>query len=380
MSNIYDSIIAEEKKRNILHVDDIVPFYTISVGCHVFNIVNQDKRLYTESGAVASTRLHTLFLAFPGFGKTFFQKQFLDSELYSIIKGTSIQCKFEGDMTNAGFIGQIKHLEDSSEPLVIKGLCEERNSSIIGIDEFSSVTNAFAQTHNVGFDTNLLKALDTGDVELRRGPGSRSYHTNLTLWAGVQPARFDIGSGFFRRFIFLVYLPTLADIAAHKNTEIDNVVIDQDSLSVLRQKINERVMEIYNDLRSVRFSSDFKSQIKDIALFHTDQQLFKRMSIGYWLLKSDVLERNLVIEMDDELLRLIKLQNQYRRKARTITTYEVVWNLIKNEDTVRYNNVLDVCLEFGIQNADIVRAIGLLSQHRRISRQKDIITVNRVDA
>ena len=329
-----------------------------------------------EGGRISNTRLHLLMVAFPGFCKTFFQEQFLDDESYSYVKGSNIKCSFEGDVTNAGFVGQIKSIEGQQDPVMIKGLCEEKSSYIIGIDEFSSITNAFKQTYNTGFDTNLLKVLDTGKVPLRRGPGSRTYQTHLTLWAGVQPARYDLGAGFTRRLLFMILLPTIADIeilnVARK--EMKGVRISGIHMKTLRMAINQRQRDIYENLKKVYFHYSFEAELNKMRLLHYDRDLFERLGIGYWLMKSDVIRDQLQITMVPELKILIQKADQWKREVRTISILKVLKNLVSSEEKVNESYVFNIMLSFGYEEQQINSCLRTMYVSNSIKKEgKDLV-------
>jgi len=342
--------------------------------------MNQNKKIYVEGGRIANTRLHLLMVAFPGFCKTFFQEQFLDDESYSYIKGSKIECDFEGDVTNAGFVGQIKSIETQKEPIMIPGLCEEKSSYIIGIDEFSSVTNAFKQNFNVGFDTNLLKVLDTGKISLRRGPGSRTYKTDLTLWAGVQPARYDLGAGFTRRLLFMILLPTIKDIDLLNDSreQMKGITISPIQMKTMKMAINQRQKDIYHNLRKIYFHHGFKAELNRMRLLHYDKDLFERLAIGYWIMKSDIIRDQLQITMTNELKILIQKADQWKKDVRTISILKVLKNLISSEEKVNESYVFNIMLSFGYEEKQIMACLRSLYFNKYIKKEgKDLVILKK---
>ena len=380
MLSVYDLILKEGNDRKIAFVNRFFPYYISSVGCHIFNLMNQNKKILVEGGRVANTRLHLLMVAFPGFCKTFFQEQFLDDESYSYIKGTKIKCDFEGDVTNAGFVGQIKSFEGQKEPVMIKGLCEEKSDYIIGIDEFSSITNAFKQNYNTGFDTNLLKVLDTGKVPLRRGPGARTYKTDLTLWAGVQPARYDLGAGFTRRLLFMVLLPTIKDIDTlnEAREQMRGARVSNIHMKAMRLAINQRQKDIYHNLRNIYFHHDFKAELRRMRLLHYDKDLFERLAIGYWIMKSDVIRDQLQITMTGELKALIQRADQWKRDVRTISLIKVMKHMIENEEKVNESYLFNILLSLGFEEKSIMACLRSLYFEKFIKKEgKDLIILKK---
>jgi len=340
--------------------------------------MNQSKKIYVEGGSVPNTRLHTLFVTFPGFGKSFFLRQFLENEFYSLVKGSQIASTFEGNITEAGFTGSVKMIEGEKEPIFSKGLCQQESNSIVGIEEFSSITNAFQQTHNVGLDTSILLALDSGNVVKRLGPGKIGYHTNITLWAGVQPARFDLGSGFARRFIFMTFYPTLSDIQRYREArrKMKGISISKSQIKSLHMGLNQRLGEIHHNLRKIYFSQDFYAELNKLDIMHYEDELYERLALGYWLMRSERVGDQLHIRMDAELRRIIHLEDEYRRTLNQYSPSRVIWNLIRNEEKVKETKVYNVCIAFGIDvitiNA-VLRTLYVTKKIKKVGKDLEIL-------
>ena len=157
MTDVYEAILNELEARNVAYARKFPPYYISSLGCHIFNIMNQQKGIYTEAGLKVNTRQHIILVTVPGFRKSFWLRQFLENEL-SLVKGTKIGCTFESQMSEAGFVGTAKF---NSEGVAQEspGLCRNESNSIVGIEEFSAISAAVSQNYNAGLDTALLTAL-----------------------------------------------------------------------------------------------------------------------------------------------------------------------------------------------------------------------------
>ena len=75
---LYNEILKELEARNTAQWNKFPPYFIISAACHMFNVVNQTKKIYLESGFANNTRLHISMIAPQGFSKSFWLKQFLD--------------------------------------------------------------------------------------------------------------------------------------------------------------------------------------------------------------------------------------------------------------------------------------------------------------
>ena len=107
MVDLYEAIIGELEARKVAYARKYPPYYVSSLGCHMFNLMNQEKGIYTEAGLKVNTRQHIILVTVPGFGKSFWLRQFLENEL-SLIYGTKIPCTFESTMSESGFVGTAK--------------------------------------------------------------------------------------------------------------------------------------------------------------------------------------------------------------------------------------------------------------------------------
>ena len=370
MPNIYQMILDEVKRRNIIYYDRYFPFYISSLGCHIFNQLNEEREIYTEGGVIPNTRLHILMVAFPGFGKSFFLKQQLYDKRYSLYKDSGIKCGFKsGKMTEAGFIGSVD-TDENGAPVMQYGLChpDRDGKSILGIEEFSAVTNSFKSDYNVGLDTAMLTALDSGDVGKDLKGGSLGYHTQLTLWAGVQPARYDLSSGFSRRFIFMAFYPTLRDIQYFriKRRETKGIKTNITALKNIRMAIRQRKEDIREKLKSVTISQDFYAYINNFDQMHYDDELCERLGIGYWLMRSEHIQDQLIVKIDPELKRLLSLLKGYEHTVRNTSPTTIIWNLIKDESNLQKATILNYAGRLGLQNTEIQGGLSTLSRKKYI--------------
>ena len=368
MADIYNLILEEGYARNTYYIEKYYPFFISSIGCHAFNIMNQKKKIYTEAGEAINTRLHILYVTFPGFGKSFFLKQFLKSPEYSFVNGTKFTTTFEGSQTEAGFVGTAK-FDESGKPCISEGLCKEHDKSIIGVEEFSSMTNSFKQDYNSGLDTAMLLALDSGDVVKRLGAGRVGYHTDMTLWAGVQPARYDIGGGFSRRLLFMTFYPSIADITRYRKNRVDaqNVIVSRSKMNALRMAIDNRIEEV-NNLKSIHFSNDYRAEISKLDNFHYEDSLYDRLAIGYWIMRKETIRDQLFITMDAELRRIIHLEDQYRRDVNNYSISKVIWNLIKDEEKINNSRLYNICMRLGFEELQINEAMRALYMNKKIKK------------
>jgi len=370
--DLYNAILEECQRRKIAHAPEFVPYYISSIGTHMFNLINQTKSVYTEGGIPSNTRQHVLFVTIPGFGKSFLLRQFLESENFSILKGSVIQCGFEGSTTEAGLVGTIKPGVQGGESVKNLGLFFQHANSIIGMEEFSAITNASLQDHNANLDTALLTGLDSGMVHKRLGGGEISYRTNMTLWAGVQPARYNLSSGLGRRFIFLVFTPTWQDIIDFRRSrrEAKGVIVDFVKLKALRNAINIRQEEL-KYLTGVHFTSDFYKELDRLNIIHYEEPLYERLAMGYWFMKLSQVRGNIDIGVDVELSRLIKQEHNFRKRVKEGTTIDQVWAIVKDhKEGIKLDKLLELLIEFSMDYQTATSAVNSIVHGYRWAKEE----------
>ena len=366
MPDLYREIIEELERRGVAYVKDFAPFYISSLATHHLNLVNAKKGFYTEAGVPINLRQHILFVTIPGFGKSFLLRQFLENEAYSIVKGTNVQCSFESYMIEAGMVGSVGK-DQQGNIHKTDGLLKTDANSIIGIEEFSAITNAVQQQHNVGLDAALLTALDSGMVRKRLANGKIEYQTNVSMWAGVQPARFNLSSGLGRRFLFIYYVPTLADVKEFKKRrrETKNKKLNVPVLREIHKMMDVRFSEMDNNVTGISYTGDFYGFMDALNVIHYEEAIYERLALGYWLMKSEHLTGTIYVGLDDELKRIMKLQHTHRKNVKQGTQLNQVWVLIKESKRINEKKLLELLLDFSLDwdtSRDMIRTLIVLKK------------------
>ena len=160
----------ELRFRQCAQVDRFPRHYIVSIGAHVFNLMNQEKKIYWRGALVPNTRLHIMFVSPPGFSGTFWLEQFI-RESTALIRDCNIDTAFEGSMTEAGFVGTVKFVDGS--PQITAGAAQMFNKSILGIEEFSAITTMMSQQHSRLLDSAMLgDSTACSSINIKPGGGS----------------------------------------------------------------------------------------------------------------------------------------------------------------------------------------------------------------
>lgn len=324
---IMEAVMDELHSRNAYKCEVYAPYYVCSYATHGFNLMNQRKQVYWESKRLPNMRLHMLFVAPPGYMKTYYISV-MGGDRYSVFGGGGIHIGFEQSMTEAGFIGTITNVNGVNCPT--EGAALTFQNGMLLIDEFSAITNALKVQYNSQLDSQLLAALDHGRVFKRLGGGKIEYQTNLTLWAGVQPARYDLTSGLGRRMCFLLFLPTRYDneqlMEIMQRTR--NIRPNEVEMNKLWGKIESwvKAMDVIEELE---YDDSVFNIYKKMGLFSYESSYFDRLLLG-WTLSTYGPDKKVVVSAkDSEVQKLLMREKVWRDEIGQGVDYVQLVKLIK---------------------------------------------------
>ena len=324
---VMEAVMEELKARSVYLYETYAPYYVCSFMTHAFNQMNQRREIYWDSKRVPNMRLHILFVAPAGFMKSFYMGT-MGGERFSIFRNCGIPIGFEQSMTEAAFVGTIRDIDGVGHPTL--GAAADYKDGLLLIDEFSALTNAMKVQYNSQMDAQLLAALDHGHVVKRLGTGRIEYTTNLTLWAGVQPAKYDLSSGLGRRMCFLLFLPTKLDNVAlmrtmHKTRNIRPDVREMDNLwGLIKNSVSN--MEC---IETIDFGDSVLKLYEELNLFSYESSYFDRLLLG-WHLATYGPEPHMMIEAQDkELIQLVNREKKWRDEIAAGVDHAQMMKIIK---------------------------------------------------
>lgn len=380
------------RDRKVEFVERFMPYYISSVGCHFFNLMNQEKRVYYEFGDLPNLRMNIITCAPPGFSKSFIGRQ-LTHEVFglfhNIINGEGellLKTGFEGYMTEAGWVGSLEtnpelakwQMQVASgapagpkpEPIKLMGMAELYKKGIVTIDEFAAINAAISQSHSASLDSAILSSLDHGVVRKRLKAGLLEYTTFLTAWLGTQPARFDLSSGLGRRLFFILWIPSKKEqkmlVKAHwrgKNVSTPPSVLED------YKEVTARTVQKVNDIRSVNFASCCEDTFDALNRPHYEITLFERMAIGWYIMKG-MFDRELNIEMNEDLQGLILEGCRWRDRLMTESEGDQVIQVLADNGGRMKEDTLKVALRrFGITYAHAEELLGNLERGKMVRRE-----------
>jgi len=350
-------------QRNIGFVNMMLPFYVSASCCHALNLENKKREFYFEHGQPADLRLHVFLAAPPGYMKTFILKRFLDRR-NSIFGDSAIKTAFMGQATEAGFVGTINMID--GEPVQSPGMAYDFQDHILGIDEFSALTNTMMAEHSKNLDNALLTALDSGYLIKRLAAGEIRYETHLTLFGGSQPARFNLSSGLGRRFLFIFFVPTTKqqrDMRMFRRAG-KGTIGDKD----LDSRVFHRTSKLVTDMqgiKSIEYHDSIYRELDEIDVPHYEEPLFEKLALGYNLATKKV-EKSFVVTMTPTIKEMWKLEKEWRHKIKSGAQDAQVIQFIEETPGISEADLKEKMLDFGMTFSDTAIAIESLRKQHRI--------------
>ena len=351
--NIFDEILDFTNKSHFVDIEDKIDVFICSIGAHLFNTMNKCSRcdfdpadpaldpdedftipncplrhnnvpFYTPMMQLPDTRIHILLRGAKGSGKSILILLFL-------AEGTGFIHNPNADLgqgmntmlgpnsvTEAGMFGSVDEFGDITGRPLARELC----GGFLGFEEFSSMSDASKKDHSLDMKNQLLTSLDNGRVNKAMRSGWVRYNTRYTLWAGTQPARFELDSGLDRRFFII-------DIEMDKEKELEfkkaqqlqanmtpaqRIELAEKSI-VIKNWFTERMtLATNNPPTGVMFDDKVGDWLErpDVRSFEAD--LFRRICIGYHMMQPNYVGGvPLIITLDKKLESILNLSLAMRR-------------------------------------------------------------------
>lgn len=359
---ILDAIMSECRSREMYLADTYAPFFVSSYACHRFNVMNQRREIYWESKRIPNIRSHLLFVAPPGFMKTYYLTNFGGLE-NSIFGDTGTDLCFKETMSEASFIGSFSPATRSGGGNRIEGVAQTHADGVVIVDEFTAVLNALKAQYNGQFEPQLLAALDHGNIQKDLASGSLDYKTHLTLWSGIQPTRFDMTAGLGRRFNYLLYIPTEQDnaILRQAKRKARNMKINSLELKRLHNKIRD-FNDGINMISSIEFSSEIDDYYDEKKLFNFETGIFDKIALGYYLAANGP-DKHMCVEMDSTMRRLFDEQREWRTSLQQGVDFVMINNIItKWGGVIHQSDLAEECMMYGWNAADVGRLVRSMKE------------------
>lgn len=363
------------KEREILYVERFIPYFIASFGCHAFNLMNQDRKIYKTHGRVPDTRLQILFTAPPGFSKSLYLKQLL-KEGYGLfhLPKSGIPTRFAGSVTEAGWTGS----SDQKSGGIAMGLADRYKNGIVGMEEFKALSAIMEQKHSGHLEQALAMSLFEGDVEKDLKATTISYHTDITVWAGNQIMNFDLTGGLFRRFFQVYWAPSLWETRELEEAvwEGDNVGLNRPRLMSYRAEVMTMIGNLDN-VKSIRFDDSVKDALWGVP--HFEKSLYKCLALGWTIMSDSDVPSDLVVCADDPMIDRFEYAMNWRRQLLADPSGFQVEGLIRDlggdAEPVKWGKIRELNLRFSVGFGETDEIIRRLMRQGRVTYDRNEKTV-----
>ena len=338
--------------NHLVDVADKVPIFLSSIGAHMFNAVNKcsmcdfdplgasdgdfvivdcplrhtDYPIYTPASRLADTRINILMRGSKGSGKNVLIDLFCAENtglLWNPKADNGIGFRTmigPNSVTEAGMFGSVNDDGD----IMGRPMAREMCGGFLAFEEFSSVSDANKKEHSIDMKNQLLTSLDSGRVRKGMRAGWVSYNTRYTCWAGTQPARFELESGLDRRFFIIdIHMDKekerLYKEAQNKQASItpeERLAINQKGIELREWFIERQKLVFGKKPKGIVFSKEFDQWVMQESVRSYESDLFRRLAIGYTMMKGEWVDKDLLmVNMDDRLRGILETSLKMRRNV-----------------------------------------------------------------
>lgn len=359
--DLYRETLDIFRERKFIKGDLILPTYICSIGAHMFNFTNKHKQLYWSGGDVPDMRLHIFMVTLPGFGKTYTINQFVGKH-GGILTGSEIHTGKVASLTSSGLVGSIKSTQDG-QTVVTKGVLQKKSDFILGCDEFSNIVTSSKTSHSGNLINDLLTAFDTGEMNKDQSGGGIEYDTFATMWAATQPGRFELSAGLPRRFAFVIFMPSVADVYAFRKNrqEAQNINVDKDRVAAYKLAIKKRFIEIKENLKTVSFSKEYYKWVNTYFATHYEDMLTERIVLGYWMMKLESIPEHVELTLNDEVKAIVVQQREARLTVSRGVDRIRIGEVLKSIKEITVANLTQLLMTFGMPEKYISDGLLALS-------------------
>jgi hypothetical protein len=186
------------------------------------------------------------------------------------------------------------------------------------------MSDAGRKDHSIDMKNQMLTSLDSGLVNKAMRSGWVRYKTRMTMWAGTQPARFELESGLDRRFFIIDIEMTPEKELLYKKAQNaqaslspeERVELAEEAIA-LRQWFIERQQKVMRKRpMGVVFGEDFEQWTLQESVRSFESDLFRRLAIGYAMMNGEWEDKELlIVDLDERLRSILESSLKMRRNV-----------------------------------------------------------------
>jgi hypothetical protein len=396
----------------VVNHSKIMPLYFASLGAHILNMLNTgcavDANSYCEHyGNLAlgcgrygreskspyfltkfnmhqDLRAHIMYVAPSGYSKNFFMDMFMDKK-YGFLEGTALPYRKPKSLTEPAYTGTLGMKRE-----IIYGMGKQYCSGILGITEFSSITNMEKTEHSSNLLNYLLEGLETGEIDKFLGQGNIHYYTYHTLWAATQPGyRFDMNSGMGRRLNFHLFIPTKEEEQQYQNAQEKGYLVHPND-TVITQ-VRGYIYKLWHtvSVTGVKFSQEYNDwKTHHAVVRHTDYNLYDNIAMGYNFVVNYIPQYSgaigqLTVKLDSRLKAMLEDLAQSRKMlmSESLVEWEMFLHELGHEPVSMYTIIRKVqekqLLSWGEAMSRMKMALdeGIFGQFKIRGKQGEYFTI-----
>jgi len=186
------------------------------------------------------------------------------------------------------------------------------------------MSDAQKKDHSVDMKNQMLTSTDNGRVMKAMKSGWVQYNTRYTLWAGTQPARFELESGLDRRFFIIDIEMSPGKELEYKKaqrkqaqmTNTDRADLAGMNIEIAQWFLNRQLEVMLSPPTGIIFGDKIEEWLERPEVRSFESDLFRRLCIGYTMMREEwVGDDVLDVEMTPELAMLLESSLTQRRNV-----------------------------------------------------------------
>ena len=205
---IYEDIIRGTTDQGLIVVDGIMERMSASIGGHILNLANLDKRFFLKNRSPMNFRTHVVYIAPSGWTKSTYFRLMLRQKYGMLWNRDQIfPIDVHTSFSIASWLGTI-HSDKENGPQATEGVFQRYKRGIVGADDYQALKLLFDGEGIQEDERALMTALDTDEAIKNLSLGQiRIPNVGITCWFGMRPTTMNLTSGLARRFTFGRFFP-----------------------------------------------------------------------------------------------------------------------------------------------------------------------------
>ena len=331
---IYNEFVRHITDTGLMVVENVMERMATSVGGHLMNLANLDRRFFVKNRLPNNFRCHLVYVAPSGYTKsTYFQYMLRESYGLLFNKDIVFPVDVHSSFSVASWLGTMKENKETGEWTATSGIMEKYKRGLIGADDYQTLKLMF-DGEGIGEDERaLMTALDTDEAVKNLATGQiRIKNVGVTCWFGMRPTRINLRSGLARRFMFSTYFPNRKESELLRkmsrgeikpSLDLEDEGTDPPMLDCMTRAYNNVV-----ETGAVEIDlSNLNAYLDQWDIPHFEEKLYRTMAIGWSVANGTYPE----VKLGDTGKRMIEDELACREMLRTDPFRMMFYRILKGE-------------------------------------------------